>query len=245
MKSNMDGKTIKANKRNSDDSVKNIRNQGKIPAILYGHDINSQPLSLERRDFIRLYRDVGSSSLIDLKVGKDKAKKVLIQEVQFHPVSDEPLHIDFYQVRMKEKIQTSIPLKFTGESPAVEEEGGNLITSKEELEVECLPQNLVDEIKVDISVLESFDDVVRVEDLDISKGIEVLDETDEVVATATPPRSEEELEALEEAPEESDVEDIEVEAEKEEEEGEGEETEEAEGEEAEKQPEQEIAPKEQ
>lgn len=216
----MKQKTLKAKKREVETPAKEIRNQDKIPAILYGHNIESQPLSLTRQDFIRFYRDVGSSSLIDLKIGKAKAKKVLIQEVQFHPVSDEPLHIDFYQVKMKEKIQTDIPLEFTGKSPSVEEEGGNLITSKEELEAECLPKDLVDEIKVDISVLKTFDDVIRIKDLDIPKGIEVLDDKEEVVATTTPPRSEEELEALEEAPEESDVEEVEVETEKEEEEDE-------------------------
>jgi len=97
---------------------------------------------------------------------------------------------------MKEKIHAEVPLNFIGESPAVLNMEGILITNKDSIEVECLPSDLVSEIDVDISVLDDFEKNIKVEDLKIPTGIEILDDIEEVVVTVQEPRSEEELEAL-------------------------------------------------
>ncbi len=218
---------------------RDLRIEELVPAVLYGHKVKNQPLALDAKRFEQVYRQAGSSSLIDLKVDQKKPVKVIIQEIQFDPVTDQILHADLYQIKMTKKIKTEIPLKFINQAPAVEDEGGNLIVDREEIEVECLPKDLADQIKVDISVLQTFDDVIRIKDLNIPKGIKILDKKEEVVVTTTAPRTEEELEALEEAPTESDVEEIEVEKEKEEEA-----EEEIEGEKKETKTEEKLKPKE-
>jgi large subunit ribosomal protein L25 len=105
------------------------------------------------------------------------------------------MHADFYQVRMTEKLETEIPLRFVGESPAVKDLEGNLITEKDALEIRCLPADLVPEFEVDLSLLKTFDDVIKVADVRVPKTIEVLHDADEVIALVTAPRSDEELEA--------------------------------------------------
>jgi large subunit ribosomal protein L25 len=212
-------------KQRKEETGKQLRSKNLIPAVVYGKEMDNIHLSLNQKTFKKAFEKAGTSSLIDLKIDKQKPLKVIIHEIQFDPVSDQLIHADFYRIKKDEKIRTEIPLNTTGKSPAVEEEAGNLIIDKDEIEVECLPDKLVDKIDVDISILKTFDDVIRISDLEIPDGIEVLEEKEEVVATTTPPRSEEELEELEETPTTSDVDEVEVEAEKEEEEEiEGEET---------------------
>jgi len=201
--------------------VKALRKKGQIPAILYGHKSKSRPLLVNKTEFEKVFEKAGVSSLVSLKVDNENPQKVLIREPQRDPISLEPLHIDFYKIKMTEKIRTEIPLKFVGESPAVKELDGTLITNRDAVEVECLPEALVHEIEVDISGLKTFDDVIKVSDLNIPEGVEVLNEPEEIIASITPPRSEEELAELE-APVEEKVEEVE-EVEKKEEEAEGEE----------------------
>lgn len=192
-----------------DAKAKDLRNQGKIPAIVYGKSFDNQKLALDQTNFNRLYKDAGSSNLIDLKIGNE-SEKVLIHDIQLHPVDGKILHVDFLKINMKAKIKTEVPLEIVGETPLVIEQEGSLITNKDAVEVECLPNDLVDHIKVDISVLTEFDQNIKVSDLAVPQGIEILDDPEEVIVLVQPPRSDEELEALEEAVVE-DVEAVEVE----------------------------------
>jgi large subunit ribosomal protein L25 len=201
--------------------VKALRKKGQIPAILYGHKVKSKPLLVNKTEFEKVFKEAGVSSLVNLKVNHESPQKVLIREPQRDPISLEPLHVDFYKIKMTEKIRTEIPLKFVGESPAVKELDGTLITNRDTIEVECLPEALVHEIEVDVSGLKTLDDVIKVSDLNVPEGIEVLNEPEETVASIMPPRSEEELAELE-APVEEKVEEVE-EVEKKEEEAEEEE----------------------
>jgi large subunit ribosomal protein L25 len=188
--------------------VKSLRKKGQIPAILYGHKIKSQPLSVNLQEFEKVFQKAGASTLVDLKINNEEIKKVIIHEPQIDPITNQPIHVDLYQVKMSEKITTEIPLKFIGEAPAVKELGGTLITNRDTIEAECLPQDLVHEIEVDISSLLSFEDLIKISDLKVPKGIEVLDDKEEVVVSIAPPRTEEELAELE-APVEEKVEEIE------------------------------------
>ncbi|MFH0853578.1 MAG: 50S ribosomal protein L25 [bacterium] len=175
---------------------KKIRKENKIPAIVYGGDISPQMLELDAKEFRKLYQQAGESSLVDLKIDGQEALKVLIQDVQLHPVTDEILHIDFQKVDMAKTISAEIHLKFEGQSPVVAEQGGILVTSLESVQVECLPTDLVHDVPVDLSVLKTFDDKIRIQDIIVPKGITILDKPEIMVATVTPPRTEEELKAL-------------------------------------------------
>lgn len=188
--------------------VRRLRKEGILPAILYGHDIKPEPVLVKKTDFEKVYEVAGSSNIIKLSLD-NKTLNVLAHEPDLHPVTGLPIHVDFYQVKMDEKIKTEIPLKFIGESKAVKELDGTLVINKDAIEVECLPKDLVSEIEVDTSPLQTFDDLIHIRDLKVPAGIEVLEEEDEVVASVESPRSEEELKELEEAPEEEEKEALE------------------------------------
>jgi len=177
--------------------VKTLRLEGQIPAILYGKDFENVPLALNKTEFQKVLTQSGSSTIVDLDITGKQTEKVLIHEPQKNPVTDEPIHVDLYKVNMKEEIHTEIPLEFVGVSPAVEELEGNLISSKDALEVTCLPDKLVSEIKVDISKLKTFEDLIKIKDLQIPEGIKISDDPETIVVQVTPPRSEEELEEME------------------------------------------------
>lgn len=187
-----------------------LRKEGKLPAVLYGH--NTKPVSLEvsANAFARLYRNVRTSKIIDLTIDGGERTKVLIHAIQNHPLSGVVVHADFYKVNMDEKIHTEIPLHFIGESTAVKELGGILLKSFDHVEIVCFPGDLVSEIVVDIGVLATFDDAITIADLSVPKGIAIQQSEEQVVVAVAPPRTEEEIAALDEKLEEN-VEGIEVE----------------------------------
>jgi len=196
--------------------TKTLRKEGIIPAILYGPRIKPLPLKVDLKDFKKVYKTAGESSLISLKIG-EKESKVLIHDVQYHPLTDEFLHVDFYEPLLKEKVTATISLVFVEEAPAVEELGGTLIKNISEVEAKGLPQELPKEIQVNIGSLKTFDDDILIKDLKIEKDIEILKEPDEVVVSVVPPREEEIEEKIEEVKEvEEEKEEKEEEKEKEE-----------------------------
>lgn len=176
--------------------VKVLRQENQIPAVLYGHQIESVSLSVDYMEFGKIIKQGGESSIIDLKIDTAEPRKAIIKEIQIDPLSNKYIHLDFYQVKMKEKMKANVPLKFVGVSLAVKDSGGILVKNFDEMEVECLPADLPKEIVVNIDNLKTFEDVIRVKDIKIPAGVKFLAEDKEVVATVTPPRSEEELEEL-------------------------------------------------
>ncbi len=205
--------------------VKEIRKEGRIPGIVYGPGIKNRLIEVGKNDFRDVFRKAGESTLIDLEIDGEKVGKVVINDYQVDPVSDEIIHVDLYQVRMDKKMIAKVPVEFVGESPAVKNEGGVLVKSHDKLEVRCLPQDLIHSIKVDISNLKNIDDVIRVKDIKISDKIEILSDPEEVIVNVAPPRSEKEIEELEEKVEEN-VEEVESVKEEKEKEEAGEESEE-------------------
>lgn len=188
--------------------VKALRKSGTLPAVLYGHGLASRSLIVSSAEFLRAYRSAGESTLIDLVVDGQVPVKVIIQDVQRHPVTQVLLHVDFHQVKMTEKLHAEIPLSFTGEAPAVKELGGVLVKNIDRVKVESLPGDLVHEVVVDVSTLKTLDDKVLIRNLPVPKGITVLERPDDVVCLVAPPRSEAELAELEEKVEEK-VEEVE------------------------------------
>ncbi|MFH1620849.1 MAG: 50S ribosomal protein L25 [Patescibacteria group bacterium] len=193
--------------------AKQVLTSGKIPAVVYGHGIEPRAVQVARSDFRKVLKEAGSSSLIDLDLGGDNAVKVLIQDVQVNPVTMEPRHIDFRQIRMDEEIEVEVPLRFIGESRAVKEEGGTLMTQMDSVHVECLPGSLPKEFVVDLSKLASFDDTIMIKSLEIPAGVKILDELEAIIANASRPMTEEELKKMDEAEATMDVSGIKTEAE--------------------------------
>ena len=187
--------------------VKTLRKKGIIPAVVYGLKAKSIPLEIDYSEFEKVYKEAGESTVIKLKVKSQKSKvdelkNALIYDVAMDSVSDKFIHVDFYEVRMDKPITAAVPLVFEGEAPAVKNLEGVLVKNITEIEVEALPANLPHEIKVDISVLKTFDDLIHIKDLKIPDGVKISINPDEIVALVSPPRSDEELKSLEEKVEE-------------------------------------------
>lgn len=179
--------------------ARTLRKKGFLPAVLYGEKIASQPLSVPVSDFMKVYQAAGESSLITLKVSEN-IYNVLIHDIASDPIKNDPIHADFYAVRMDKEIHADIPLVFAGESLAVKNEGGVLVKVVQEIEVSALPKDLPHEISVDISTLVSFADRITVRNLFVPQGVKIKAEPDEVIALVKSPRSDEELEELKQAP---------------------------------------------
>lgn len=175
-----------------------LRAQGKTPAVVYGFETEPVNITVDRNAAEKLYREAGESSVIDLKVG-GKEYNVLIQDIQRDVLTGFIIHVDFRSLDMTKTVETTISLIFVGEAPAVKEMGGTLVTASEEIEVRALPSKLVHEIEVNISSLKTFDDAIRVGDLEIPEGIEVLTSAQATIASVTSPRTAEEMEALDNA----------------------------------------------
>lgn len=176
--------------------VSGLREEGLIPGVIYGKGKKNINLTVGKIEFNKVFSKAGENSLIDLEIEGSGKHNVLAKEVQLNPVSDEPIHIDFYEVKMDEEIETEVPLVFINESPAVKDLEGTLITNKTHIDVKCLPANIPHELQVDISTLVTFDDTILAKDLKIPSNVELLTDPEETIALVNPPRSEEELQEL-------------------------------------------------
>lgn len=173
--------------------VKKLRGEGVLPANVYGKKVKSQAVRLDLKDFLPVYQEAGETGLVELTLkGETKARPVLIHNVHLDPVTDQPLHADFYQVSLKEKVTTEIPVELVGESPAVKEKVGILVQQLSEIEVEALPTELPEKFTVDIGQLKKVDDAITVGDLKAPQGVEILVDKSEVLAQISPLAKEEE-----------------------------------------------------
>jgi large subunit ribosomal protein L25 len=195
--------------------VKLLRKEGFIPAIIYGHKFKNIPLKINSDDFLSIFKKAGESTIIKLEIQDDKTYNVLIHDVLRDPVSEKILHIDFYRIKADEAITTEISLIFENTSPAVEDLGGILITNLRSVKVKALSKDLPHDIKVDISLLKDFNDRIKISDLSIPEKVEILAEPEDVILLVKPPRTQAEIEALDEEVKEE-VEQVEGVAEKEE-----------------------------
>ncbi len=175
--------------------TKAIKNQGLIPAVVYGPGVKNASVEVEEKEFVKVFRKAGESSLVELSIEGEKEKRpVLVHEIQRDPLSDSIIHIDFFQASLKEEVEVAIPLVFEGVAPAEKELGGTLNKNMLEIEVKALPQNLPHEIKVNIDSLKTFEDHILVKDLQIPANVEVQKKPEEIVASVLPPQKiEEEL----------------------------------------------------
>jgi len=181
----MEKLTLKAEQRNKEESLKKIRSSKKIPCVVYGHKQESETLKVDYSDFLRTYRKAWENHIITLELNSKKMN-VLIHEVQKNPITWDFIHIDFYTVTAWEKVHTKIPLKFVWNSKAAQE-WAIIEELVKELEVKCLPTNLVDNIEVDLSSLKEIWDTIKVSDLNIDKKFDILTPKEEVIVLAWKP----------------------------------------------------------
>jgi large subunit ribosomal protein L25 len=153
--------------------VKILRKEGKLPATIYGKSIKSVSIDIAFDAFKEVYAKAGETGLIELTV--DKAMHpVLIHSVQVHPLSGIPLHIEFHQVDLKEKVHAKVQVEHIGESPAVAQKLGVLLSVLDEIEVEALPTDLPEKITVDVSTLAEVNQEFKVSDLAIPAEVTIL-----------------------------------------------------------------------
>jgi large subunit ribosomal protein L25 len=184
--------TLSASKRDvRGKNVKALRATGVIPAVMYGHGFDSIALQLDEKQFIKVYNEAGTSSIVRLTIDGE-IFDTLIHEVDYDPVTDIPAHVDFLRIKKGEKITTEVPLEFVGECSVVKEMGGMLLTELDAIEIRCLPHDLISHIDVDVSVIKDFNEPLHVRDLKVPSTIEILTDLDIVVVTVAPPKKEEE-----------------------------------------------------
>lgn len=176
--------------------MKFLRKKGQLPAVLYGPGMNNILLELNHRLFEKVYEEAGESSLVSLKIkGEKRPYQVLIHDIQRDPLTGDFIHVDFYQPSLEKKIEVNIPFEFFGESEAVKNLGGTLVKNVPEIRVRALPQDLPHQIRVNIEKLKTFEDHIKISDLEIPQGVEILKDSQEIVASVVPPtKVEEELE---------------------------------------------------
>ena len=172
------------------------RKEGLIPAVVYGHGVESRSLWVNALELKRLLRKAGESTIIELAVDEKDIRNVLIHDFQEDVISGGFKHIDFFQVRMDEEIETEVELVFVGESKAVKELSGILVRNMDKIGVRCLPADLPSHIDVDISKIETFEDHITVADLKVSAKVKIDADPETVVALVAPQRTEAEMEAL-------------------------------------------------
>src|SRR3989338_1399532 len=156
--------------------TQDLRDAGSLPAIVYGLYEDPTSISVDRVAFVKLYNQVRHAGLLDLHIEGGKSFPVIIQDFAQHPVQDTVTHADFRIVDLKKAMDAVIALRFVGESKAVKALGGNLVVQLNELHVHAKPESLVPMIDVDMTPLETFDDVIYVTDVPLPDGVEVKEE---------------------------------------------------------------------
>lgn len=197
---------LKARKRSVlGKKVKNLREQGVLPAVVFGKEVGSIPITLDKKEFEKVFAEAGESALIDLELEKGKPLKVLVTEVGTDPLSDQILHVNLQAVKLTEKITASVPIKIVGESPIVKSGEGLLLTLLDEVEVESLPQDLPAEIEVVVSNLTEIDQGIAIKDLPVDRSkVEIKHDPEDLVVKI-------EHAEMEEEEEEAPVEEVSVE----------------------------------
>jgi large subunit ribosomal protein L25 len=174
-----------------------LHGEGKLAGIVYGHNATPTPLVLDRLEFQKVFIKSGRTHLVDLSIDGDRTEKVLVREIQTHPRRLGPIHVDFYQVSLEEKITVEVPVHLVGESAAVKRGDADVLQPIHVVRVECLPTDIPEAFEVDLTPLEDIDSEFRVSELKVPKGVIVLIEPEELVVKIVHRR---ELKVEEEAP---------------------------------------------
>lgn len=173
---------LKAETRQKEEKAKALRQIDYIPGVVYGAGKDNFIVKMKKNELEKAFGQAGESNLINLKIDNKTSAKVIIKGVEKDWVLNKITHVDFFVVDMDKKIRTEIPLQFTGESSAVEMLGGTLVKGITHVNVECMPGDLVDHININLSSLKEIGDHIRLSDIKIPEGMEILDSMDETIA---------------------------------------------------------------
>ncbi|MHB1118159.1 MAG: 50S ribosomal protein L25 [Minisyncoccota bacterium] len=174
--------TLKGEIREGKTKLAEVRAQGFIPAVYYGHKQEATPCVFPLNEFKKVWKAAGESTVVTLEMPKGKVS-ALITEVQMDPVRGEPIHADFYVIEKGHEVHVHVPVDFVGVAPAVKDLGGTLVKVLHEIEVKALPENLPHGFSVDISTLTTLDGHILAKDVDLPKGVTLVTNGDEVVAS--------------------------------------------------------------
>ncbi len=181
--------SIKATKRNPGTNMSESRKKGEIPAVFYGAKSETTPILISNVEFKKIWHKAGESSAVSIAMPEGNVD-VLIHEVQTHPVTDEPIHVDFLAIDMNKKIKVKVALDFDGVSGAVKSGVGTLVKVLHEVEIEALPKDLPHNLTVDISKLAALGDQIFVSDIKLPAGVVVINAPTDVVASVAEQKEE-------------------------------------------------------
>jgi large subunit ribosomal protein L25 len=183
---------VKAREAGSKHQARRLRREGKIPAVLYGPKVESLALELNRKDFSNRVAGLEGSHLVRLKSASTALadKVALVKEMQYHPITGDVIHADFYEVDLTVRIEVSVPLRFIGKGAGVVR-GGILQPIVREIQVECLPLDIPQFFNVDVSALD-IGDSVHIEDLPMPEGVTAVYDSNFALVTIATPTVEEE-----------------------------------------------------
>ncbi|MEK7550529.1 MAG: 50S ribosomal protein L25 [Patescibacteria group bacterium] len=194
----MDTKTLKAEKRLiTGRKIKKLRKQGLLPGNIYGKKVKSQSVQVSLSDFEKVYKEAGETGLVSLELEKEKEKRpVLVHNLQLNPVTDKPVHVDFLQVDLKEKVTAKVAVELIGESPAEKQGLGTVVQQLNEIEVEALPSDLPEKFEIDKSILTEVDQAIKVSDIKVDRSkVEIKIDAESIIVKVEPPQKEEVIEA--------------------------------------------------
>ncbi len=195
--------TLEIQKREDSENLNKLREEGVIPAVMYGSKEKAVSVSVSKKEFEKVLKEAGESTVITLNT-KEGKKSAMIHDIQFDPVKDIPVHVDFYVVEAGKEIEVNVPIDFIGVSVAIKELNGTLVKVLHELPIKGIPSKLPHSIEVDISVLEQLDSHIKAKDISLPDGIMLAGGDDDIVASISVAKEEEE------EVEESDLSSIEV-----------------------------------
>jgi large subunit ribosomal protein L25 len=162
--------------------VKQLRKKGIVPANIFGPNFPSKTISMDLKGFLSVYKVAKETGIVYIQVEKDTIP-TLIKLIQRHPISNEILHVDFRKINLNQKIETTVPVQIIGESKAVTQLSGVLLTQTDHLTVEALPQNIPPHIDIDISVITELGQEIKVSDLSTSADYVFKEEADKVIVS--------------------------------------------------------------
>lgn len=165
-------------------AVNVLRREGLVPAELYGRGVENRHIAVPAKDLKKTLKTAGTNTVVQIVLDAKKYP-TLLHAVQYHPITDDIVSADFYQIKMDEKIKVKVPVEFLGVAPAVKDLGGVLVKAMQEIEIEALPANLPSTLKADLSQLTAIGGSIYVKDIEIPADVKVLVGSDTVIATAT------------------------------------------------------------
>ena len=185
--------SLKAEIRDQKIKPEAIRKAGKIPAVFYGKKQAATSISVPKTEFLKIWQTGGETAVVSLQTPAG-AVESLIHDIDFDPITGAPRHADFYVFEKGHKVEIDVPLEFTGVSPAVKDMGGSFVKVLHALKISAEPHHLPHNLAVDISTLVNFESQILAKDVNLPKGVSLLENPEEVVALVSAPREEKEEE---------------------------------------------------